>query len=147
MTAGDAALRVDAFLESYRQAFERYDANAIAQHFAFPCHIASDSSDVSLASVADRQEWIARLEQLLTMYRAIDVGSASILERMVTELSVHLCQAVVHWALADGGGRSLYEFEAAYTLVQTDGGLRIAAIAHNELPRYRTCLARLRAGM
>jgi hypothetical protein len=37
------------------------------------------------------------------------------------------------------------EFDAARTLARIGGALRIAAPAHNEIPRYRECLARLQA--
>jgi hypothetical protein len=49
----------------------------------------------------------------------------------------------VHWALYDDAGRVLYAFEAAYTLASIDGALRISAIAHNEIPRYRECLSQI----
>jgi hypothetical protein len=40
----------------------------------------------------------------------------------------------------------LYTFEAAYTLAQIDGALRITALAHNELPRLQECLAQQARG-
>jgi len=33
--------------------------------------------------------------------------------------------------------RALYDFEAVYTLAETRSGWRIAAIAHNQIPRSR----------
>ncbi len=79
------------------------------------------------------------------MYRAIGFGSARVLRLAPVELSPRLVQVMVHWALHDGIGRILYDFQALYTLVRIGDTLRIAAIAHNEIPRYRECLARLRS--
>jgi hypothetical protein len=79
------------------------------------------------------------------MYRAIGFSSARIRKVATTELSPGLVQAMVHWALHDGAGRPLYEFEAAYTLAKLDGAFRIAALAHNEIPRYRACVTRLQS--
>jgi hypothetical protein len=145
MTSTDAAETIRAFFESYRRAFERFDASAIADHFVFPGHITADSKEIGLTSVTDRPAWIGQLDRLLGMYRAIDVASARVVELMITELSPRLFQAIVHWALDDRAGRRLYDFEAAYTLAEVGDALRITAIAHNEIPRYRECVARLRA--
>ncbi len=57
MASGEMAARVSAFLESYRTAFERGDAAAIAGHFACPGHVASDAAEVVLTPVAAEQDW------------------------------------------------------------------------------------------
>lgn len=135
---------VRAFFESYRQAFERFDTEAIADHFAFPAHLTADAGEIVLTPVADRQAWIAQLDRLLAMYRAVDVASARMTDLGLTELSDQLAQAVVHWELRDSAGRRLYDFQGAYTIARAAHGLRITAIAHNEIPRYRACAARRR---
>ena len=55
----------------------------------------------------------------------------------VIELSPRLFQAAVHWDLRDRVGASLYVFMAVYSLAKIGLNLRVAAIAHNELPRLR----------
>ena len=141
----ETALSVNAFFESYRLAFERFDAPAIADYFAYPGHVTNDTGEIVLVPVKTREDWIVRLEQLLGMYRAIGVSSARIVDLTATELSPRLVQAILHWALHDNAGRILYDFEAIYTLAYIDGAPRIAAIANNEIPRYRACFARLQA--
>ncbi len=145
MTLSETAHSVNAFFESYRIAFERLDVPAIADHFAYPSHITSDAREITLIPIAAKQDWISEIERLLAMYRAIGFGSARVLNLAPTELSPRLVQAMVHWALYDGVGRSLYDFQAMYTLAKINDALRIAAISHNEIPRYRECLARLRS--
>jgi hypothetical protein len=145
MMLSETAPSVNAFFESYRTAFERLDAPAIADHFAYPSHITSDTGEIVLIPIAAKQDWIGKIEQLLGMYRAVGFSSARILNLAATELSPRLAQAILHWALHDGAGRILYDFEATYTLAKINGTLRIAAISHNEIPRYRACLARLRS--
>jgi hypothetical protein len=138
---------VAAFLQSYRTAFQRFDAWGVVNHFAFPSHVTSDADEVALMTVASEDEWLGTVEHLLGMYRRVGVASARILELAVTELSPRLCQAVVHWELRDAAGRQLYRFEATYSLVEINGKLRIAALAHNELPKLRACLNRRRAAV
>nr|MBA3264884.1 hypothetical protein [Nocardioidaceae bacterium] len=82
-------------------------------------------------------------EQLLGVYARIGVKSAHVLERVVAELSPRLYQATLRWALHDAAENLLYDFDASYTLVNVDGALAITALAHNELPRLRACLALL----
>ena len=62
----------------------------------------------------------------------------------MAEISPRLVQAHIHWALHNAAGERLYDFEAIYTVIRSDGALHITAIAHNELPQYQACLARLR---
>jgi hypothetical protein len=79
------------------------------------------------------------------MYRAIGFRSTRVAHLEAAELSPRLFQALVHWTLHDGNGGSLYAFDATYTLAQAGDVLRITALAHNEVSRYRQCLARLRS--
>jgi hypothetical protein len=136
---------VSAFFESYRSAFERQDAAAVADHFAYPSHVTSDAGDIVLIPVGNREEWVTQIERLLAMYGVVGVATARAQNVQAAELSPRLIQAAVHWSLFDKAGGVLYKFEATYTLVALEGGLRIAAISHNEVPRYRECLARLQA--
>jgi hypothetical protein len=145
MATTDYHTTISAFFDSYRAAFERQDAAAIADHFAYPGHVTSDAGEIALVPIANRQEWIGKVEQLLDLYRAINLSSAQILDLALTEISSRLIQAQVHWALHDAAGLRLYDFVAIYTLANIDGAFRIAAIAHNELPQYQACLARLNA--
>lgn len=140
--ASDHPPTVAAFFESYRAAFERSDAQAIAGLFAYPAHITSDAGDIALTTVGSEDEWTRQIEQLLGAYATIEVASAHILDLTTTELSPRLHQSVVHWALRTAAGDALYGFQAMYTMAVIDGALRITALAHNELPQLRACLAR-----
>jgi hypothetical protein len=71
MTSIDTFSRVQALLESYRVAFERLDAAAIAEHFAYPGHIASDGPEVTLISIASEQDCIKAMDKVITMHRQL----------------------------------------------------------------------------
>ncbi len=145
MTITDLPTQVSAFFDSYRTAFESQDAPAIADHFAYPGHVTSDAGEITLVPIANWQEWIGKLEQLLKLYRVINVGTARVLDLNVTAISPQLAQAHIHWALETATGEHLYDFEAIYTVAQIGSELRITAIAHNEMPQYQACVARLKA--
>jgi hypothetical protein len=145
MPTNDLHSHISAFFDSYRTAFERQDAEAIADHFAYPGLVTSDAGEIALVPITTRQEWIGQLEQLLGMYRAINVGTAHVLDLTVTEISPRLVQARLHWVLQAAAGERLYDFLAIYTVAQTDGAFHITALAHNEMPQYQACYARLKA--
>jgi hypothetical protein len=145
MTMNEPASSVTAFFESYRLAFERLDAPAIAEHFAYPSHITSDTGQIVLIPIASQPQWTAQIEQLLGMYRAIGFRSASVLNLALTELSPRLVQVLVHWALYGDDAGLLYDFQALYTLATINTTLRITTIAHNELVRYREYVVRLQS--
>jgi len=63
-------------------------------------------------------------------------------EARTTRLSPRLAQAAVGWTLESSAGRTIYEFDATYTLVATGDALRITAIVHNEQLRAREALAK-----
>jgi hypothetical protein len=127
--------RAAGFFESYVGAFERLDPDAIAAHFAFPLHLTGDGDDVGLTSVPDGAAWRDELGRLVGFYRDIGVSSARMLSASSAELSPRVEHASIHWQLHDAEGNDLYDFHAVYTLVEADGGTRVAALAHDELPR------------
>lgn len=140
----ETAQSVTAFFGSYRTAFERLDAPAIAGHFAYPSQITSDGGGpIIVTSIVNKQDWTRQIEQLLGMYRKIGFSSGKILDMATTMISERLVQVFVHWILLDRSGRSLYDFEAAYTLANMNGNLRITAISHNEMLKSRMYSVRL----
>jgi hypothetical protein len=135
---------VRAFFTSYCTAFIRQDAPAIAKHFADVVHVTSDDGrdvDVQVASAA---EWRKIIDRLLDMYRTVGVGSVEAIGLATDALSPRLVQARLRWSLTDKAGHPLYEFDAMYTLARHTEKFRIIAIAHNEIPEYRKCLARIK---
>jgi hypothetical protein len=145
MSTNDLHAQINAFFYSYRTVFERQDAAAIADHFAYPGLVTSDAGEIALVPIANRQEWIGKLEQLLGMYRAIGVATAHVLDLMVTDISPRLVQAHIHWALQNAAGERLYEFDAIYTVAHIGEEFHIMAIAHAEMLHYQACYARLKA--
>jgi hypothetical protein len=137
---------VRAFFTSYCTAFIRQDAAAIAKLFAYPVHVASDEGRDVTVRIATADEWRTIIDRLLEMYRAIDVGSVEAIGLATDALSPLLVQARLRWALYDKAKQPLYEFDAMYTLARHTETFRITAIAHNEIPQYRNCLARIRSG-
>ena len=134
---------VRSFFTSYCTAFIRQDAPAIVKHFADTVHVASDDGDAVRIEVSDAAEWRKTIDRILEMYRAIDVGSLEATGLATDPLSPRLVQVRLRWALSDKSARPLYEFDAMYTLARHTEIFRITALAHNEIPEYRRCVARL----
>jgi hypothetical protein len=126
-----------AFFESYRRAFEALDSAAIANHFAYPCHMTSDAGHVVLVPITTKDEWTGEIDPLLETYRGIGFVSATVVDLSTSDLSPRVVHAVVHWALHDGAGNLLYDFNAMYTLALIDGAFKITALAHDEILRAR----------
>lgn len=137
----DAAPSVAAFFADYRAAFETLDPEAVAGYFAYPCHVTSDGDVPQLTTAASREEWRDQIAQLIALYEQVGVATADLLSLSESVLSPRVAQARVHWMLRDAAGRDLYDFDALYTLVRTDGGFAIAALAHDELPKLLALLS------
>ena len=99
-----------------------------------------------MAAVPAREEFVPQLERLVSAYRTIGVHSAEVVESRVIELGPRLAQATVHWRLLDSEGLPIYDFNASYTVANFGGGMRITAIAHNEIRRLQAAIERHRIG-
>jgi hypothetical protein len=146
MTSNETVSAVRAFLECYRDAFERLDADAIADHFAYPSHITGDADEIALLQLSNRQDCLAAVERVVAMHRQLEAPSGSIRDLSIVELSPRLTQASLTMEVHRRTGGMLYDFEAVYTLAETRTGWRIAAIAHNQIPRLLKCVAQRQAG-
>jgi hypothetical protein len=133
---------VQAFFDSYVAAFETREVAAIGDHFAFALSVIGDSGETSSVAIPSGDAWRPQLERLLGAYRAMDVTSAEVLDAHVTRMSPRLAQCAIRWRLLNSASATVYEFDAAYTLVATDGALKITAIAHNEQLRAREAMAK-----
>ena len=77
MTSTDTFPRVQALLESYCLAFERFDTAAIAEHFIYSGYIASDGAEVMLISIASRQDCIEAVDKVIAMQRQLGAPSCT----------------------------------------------------------------------
>lgn len=132
--------RVTRFFEAYVADFTSFDASAIAKHFAYPCHITSENEPVQLTVANSEDEWRTQIEGLVALYQQFGVADASILEMSEDVLSPRVTQVRVHWMLKTGTGEDVYDFTGVYTLVDQGSGLKVSALAHNELPRLMALL-------
>jgi ketosteroid isomerase-like protein len=143
MRASEVTADVRAFFTTYCTAFIRRDAPAIARHFADQVHVASETGKSVSVQVQTTDEWRKTIDQILEMYRAINVASAEVTAMSVHPVSSRLVQASLQWVLRDANRVTLYEFDALYTLARHSEKFRIVAIAHNEIPQYRRCAERI----
>lgn len=141
--ASEITADVRAFFTTYCTAFIRRDAPAIVRHFANQVHVASETGKSVSVQIESGDEWRKAIDRLLDMYLAINVATAEVKEMSVHPVSSRLVQASLHWALRDGNGAPLYEFDALYTLARHSETFKIIAIAHNEIPQYRRCAERV----
>jgi len=135
-----AEAEVASFFESYRAAFESFDASALSDHLAYPAQIASDDDGVKLIVLESGQAYQRMIEPLFAMYRRLGVRTGRIVKLSISAVSIRIVQAVVCWEILDGDARPLYAHKAAYTLATGSTGWRIAAICVNELPALKKCL-------
>lgn len=128
---------VESFLASYREAFERADAAAVAEHFGESVHVASDTGSGVHVEFMTGATWRSAIEQLLARYRALGVSRAEPQKLEVVCVSERLALANVYWVLSNRERHVLYEFHALYTLMNDGARWRIVAIAHDEVLQAR----------
>lgn len=141
--SGDGTHDVGRFFEAYSDAFLAFDAEAIADLFTFPCQVIGWDDEITVLAVSSRAEWLAQITRLVGGYRWLGVATANRRYMQTHELATGLVLALVGWRLCDDEGNIVYDFEAAYTLVDLHAEYRIAAIAHNETPSFRDALRSL----
>jgi catechol 2,3-dioxygenase-like lactoylglutathione lyase family enzyme len=134
----DSLADVRHFLEHYEQLYEQRQADAIAECFAYPLHVASDGQSVGLFTAATKDAWIPTIRQLLARYERLGVSRARQVELTMNELTAQFVHAKVRWVLEDRTGSPIDSFSAAYTIARFQDRLRIVALAHDEtIENYR----------
>jgi len=128
------------FLEAYASEFQRQDKDAVADRYAYPAHVVThDGHDggVALVPASSREAWLAVIERILKMYRAMGVRRAAMVDFSVVSVSSQIAQAHLTWDLHGEGDKPLYQFEATYTLALLNDGLKIVqVISENEQPKF-----------
>lgn len=132
------------FMEHYRSAFAGADADVLVECFNYPVQVVSAAGGHVSVSVAGRDEWQQVIAGLLGAYERLGVVEVVLRALEVDEPMVAVIVVRVHWALQRKDGDAVYDFTAVYTLVHINNGLRIVAIAHDELPKLQAALHALR---
>ena len=131
----------EAFFETYRAAFARYDVAALAELFTFPLQVVGDADEVIPISIASHDEWVSVLDGLFGAYRKLGVANGEPLELATTELTPRVASTRVRWRLQREDSSAIYDFTAVYTVAAVGGQWRVAAIAHDELPKLTAALS------
>jgi hypothetical protein len=126
-------------IEQYRDAFRRRDLDALVEFFGYPLQVVS-VTDGAAVSVVQRTDWTGVLERLLDTYQRLGVVNAVPLALDVSQPMEGVAFVSVHWKLKRQDDRPIYDFAAVYTLVRTEGQLRIVSVAHDELPKLRAAM-------
>ena len=121
-------MKVKAFLESYRGAFDRFDAEAIADHYHFPSLMSSmDSSDAFLT----RADAVRVFSRIVDNHRRIGYHTAKVLDTSRVTLTENLAFVTVRWRFETASGQSISEFDCSYTMADHGSGIHIiSAIVH-----------------
>jgi hypothetical protein len=133
---------VEQSLKAYMTAFERYEIDTVLGHFVFPCHFVSDGEEVALMPLATEQACRVGIERVFAWHRELGVAGGRVLQQTIVELTPRLHCLDAQIQLEDGSGKTLYDFRGIYTFVRVQDAWRIAAIAHNQIPRLLACLSR-----
>ena len=131
-----------AFFESYRDAFNRLDGNAVADLW----HRSSGITDTDTDTDCDSAGATARLSwwpddapmranhiALCGVYRSQDYGRADFHLDHHVQMGPNHAFAHLHWTLKRGDGSLLQQFHTGYQLMRTAQGPRVLlAVAHQE---------------
>ena len=128
-----------AFFETYRDAFNRLDGDAVADLWHTPSGI-TDSGGAEGGAVNARLTWWpddapkrANHIALCDVYRSQDYGRADFHLEQHVSMGPNHAFAHLHWTLKRKGGSLLQQFHTGYQLLRTAQGMRVLlAVAHQE---------------
>lgn len=126
------------FISSYRDAFVRKDAEAIAVHFSEPMLAYSDGSKVIFQN---RHVAEAAVKGLIAIYERLGMANAEVasVDTVLREGNVE--EILVEWILRGSHEEKLVSFRTSYTLVADQGQLVcLFAVSHNEMAEIRKSL-------
>ena len=132
--------RVREFMERYRAAFVRRDVDGLLDFYGFPMQLVAAGPIHPSVSVVAEEEWRLTVRRLVLAYRRLRVSSDSTGEFEVTRPLPGVASVRARWVLCGSEGEPIYDFTALYTVVDSENGPRIVAIAHDELPKITAAL-------
>ena len=111
------------YFEGYARAYDAFDAEAIAAHFAIPSHILH--ADRGSAGFTTRAALLANMERLNAINREARYGRATFAPPRVCAFAPTLVQATLPWIIHDADGAVLWRFTCTYNLFRSDAGWKI----------------------
>ena len=137
---------VTAFIDGYRRTFETFDVDAVCGAFAFPVQVVGDAGEARVVVVPALEAWRPQIERIVGAYRLLGVASSAVEALEVMEVTPRIAHAKVRWGLRDGGGATIYDFTASYTLAVRGDGRGIVAIAREVAAQLAAAVAKARGG-
>jgi ketosteroid isomerase-like protein len=95
-----------AFLEAYAAAFQRQDKDAVADRYAYPAHVVTHDGGIALVPAPSREAWLAVIERILQMYRAMGVRRAAMLDQAALPVRGDLYACAIQRRTQDRSGIS-----------------------------------------
>lgn len=128
------AADLQTFLARYRDAFNRLDGEAVADLYAVPSGIASDSGYTHWPT---REPIAANMVALCGQYRDKGFVSAEFAVEMLLQQGENFAIADLAWTMHWPDGQDDWHFNTSYNLMRTDGDWRVllcTAYAETRLP-------------
>jgi ketosteroid isomerase-like protein len=113
----------ETFFADYADAFDRFDAEAIASFYHCPCMFVS-AEGVAVLDAPDAID--ANMRALLAAHRTQRIARAHVLALRTERLAPGLALVHVRWSVASREGTRLSEWSNTYQLVDRGEGWRIA---------------------
>lgn len=111
-----------AFFESYRDAFNALDGDAVAALYSEPSGIAQDGL---YEHWANRQPIAQNMVALCQLYRERGFMQARFEPRQFIGQGEHFAVADLHWRIDWNTGQEPWEFQTTYNLVRTAQGWKV----------------------
>lgn len=124
-----------AFFETYRDAFNALDGDAVADLWHARSAISSSAADglARLTWWSDDAPMRANHRALCDVYRAADYGRADFTIEQHVPMGADHAFAHLHWTLTRADGSLLQHFHTGYQLLRTAQGPKVLlAVAHEE---------------
>jgi hypothetical protein len=130
---GAASRDFDNLFQSYARAFARFDAAAVAEHWAFPAFFCARGKRASL----DQEGFRANVEAVIAFYHRQGATEVEAELVRVEPLFEGLDLVAVQYRLAKAAGEEIAAWEHLYLASETEEGLRlVAAFADGELDAW-----------
>ena len=130
-----SASEVQAFFETYRDAFDRLDGDAVAALWHTPSgitHARAGGATAQLAWWSDEAPMRANHRALCELYRSLAYRSAEFEIVDCISLGANHALANLHWTLRRDDGALLQDFHTGYHLLRTPDGPRVLLVTQYE---------------
>lgn len=124
--------RFNDFFESYGNAFDNRDIEAVLNHYHYPCLMNFKNEVFACKNKDELRDVMLRMFRFLASEDSRDHVTSSSLTSLLTLADNNQIVSLI-WKIENKKGQELYQFHVHYQIIQKDGTYKIVVVTNPDM--------------